>query len=275
MADQIEHPRHRRHDGGPLPGSRGGRDEANRLLAGGQGGSSPAGHPAVAGQPFVQQTGSDRVSPAVDLGDGLLDELDGRGVSLCQEPHLRGSPQHIDVVGGSRFLGVLHLVPYLQCQFEVAQGVVEGEYLLGGRGRSQRGLQGLTQVVTHRPVMRQFTGWRAGRGEHIAHPAVGSHSAGGRQLLVERLPDEGMREGESAMRPADLHDQPGGNRLVDSVLHHLGGVVADLLQQVEIKLPPDHRRQAEDTGNGLFQPLQTPSDHLPQSLGYAPLLDGD
>ena len=77
------------------------------------------------------------------------------------------------------------------------------------------------------------------------------------------------------MRPADLDEQPGGHRLVDGVLHILGLVVADLFHQVEVELPPDHRGDAEDASSGLFQPLQTPPDHLAQPLGYAPLLDGD
>ena len=80
--------------------------------------------------------------------------------------------------------------------------------------------------------------------QHLRHLAVEPHATGGLELVVERLPDEPVREGVSARAARQLEDYAGGHRLVEHLQHPVLRETAHARERIEPELAPEHR------GNG-------------------------
>jgi hypothetical protein len=84
-------------DPGPLGRGRLGRDQADRLLVGGQG-AVVEGQPEGPSEPLLQHPGPGRGAGRVDLGQGLPQELDRPGVVVGQMGRGGGPIQQADPV---------------------------------------------------------------------------------------------------------------------------------------------------------------------------------
>ena len=101
-------------------------------------------------------------------------------------------------------------------------------------------------------MMGQLRQMRIGIGaverlQRLTGAGVKSSSMRRWKLVVERVPDEGMRESKAAVGSRYLAHHPRRNGLVHHLLEHLAGQPTDLLQWLDTELPAEHRRETEGT----------------------------
>ena len=76
--------------------------------------------------------------------------------------------------------------------------------------------------------------------DSFADQAMQLGTSGVGELLVDRLPDQGVSEAVVPDRPGRLLDDAGGDRLLERLGDVVGGRVADPLQDLERELAPGH-----------------------------------
>ena len=105
--------------------------------------------------------------------------------------------------------------------------------------------------------------------QHLRHLAVEPHSTGGLELVVERLPDEPVREGVSARAARQLEDDAGGHRLVEHLQHPVLRETAHARERIEPELAPEHRGNGQHPVALRREAIEAPPDHLAHALRNA------
>ena len=134
----------------------------------------------------------------------------------------------------------------------VPGGVLE-RHLLGGAVRCGGGeLDGAVEVVgPGRDAEVSGDGRRVGvdAGEQVVeHPAVQPDPLPGRELLVQRLPDEVEPERVGRLGVGHLFDEPGRDRVVEQVLDLLHVGVEHRGERGRVELGADDGSDAQEPG---------------------------
>ena len=211
-------------DPGPLGRRRLGRDQAHRLLVGGQG-AVVEGQPEAASEPLLQRPGPDRVAGRVHPGQGLPQELDRPRVVVGQMGRGGGPLEQADPVEPGQLGRPRHLRPQLQGALEVPLGLGEGVGALGLGAGLDRGRQGPLGVAGGVPVVGELGGHggvgaagppgmgRDGRG----HLAVEAGPLARQQVGVGDLAEQGVAE-LVAVVAGPGHQQLAGDRLPEGLV---------------------------------------------------------
>ncbi|HEX8927883.1 MAG TPA: hypothetical protein VGA45_03125, partial [Actinomycetota bacterium] len=90
-----------------------------------------------------------------------------------------------------------------------------------------------------------------------------------RQLVVQRLADQGVREAEAARPGAGLGHQAGVHRLLQRVHHLVGRQAGGAGDHVQVELPALDAGHRQALGDRVREPVQPPADHVPDPLRHA------
>jgi hypothetical protein len=107
----------------------------------------------------------------------------------------------------------------------------------------------------------QVVGAELGQGR--PHLVVEPPSLPARQLVVQRLADQGVREPEAARPGAGLGHQAGVHRLLQRVQDLVGRQAGGAGDHVEVELPALDAGHREAGVDGVREPVQPPADHVP------------
>ena len=159
---------------------------------------------------------------------------------------------------------------------KVLGGLLVGEQLGGapaGRDRVLPGGRGTRELPRELEVMRQlgrvdgFGGRQAL--QRLGNPLVQAHATAGRQLSVQDVSNERVRERVRVEAIGQLDDEAGGQGFLQRRHDVRGCGVDELLDDLLAEFPPDHRRRVQRLRRDRRQVTQAASDDLGDALGHA------
>ena len=113
----------------------------------------------------------------------------------------------------SSILGVLDVVPQIERELQMRGHVRHGKGQLGCGGRGERRHQRLVRPIGIEPVMEQRRRGRLSPFEGLADGPVEPRAASGRQIVIQRLPQQSMSE-HKLVGTVPLIDDPGVHRCI-------------------------------------------------------------
>jgi hypothetical protein len=108
---------------------------------------------------------------------------------------------------------------------------------------------------------------RVQRLEGLGDRAVQANPPRGREVLVQRVAHQDVRETQAPARLGHRPHEPGGGRFVESVEQVVLLQPADAGDHVGIELTADHGGEGEHLTAPIGLPLQAAPDHFHDSLG--------
>ena len=156
---------------------------------------------------------------------------------------------------------------------EQSDGPVTGPPGVIGRLAGFPARCGEEEMVSELCEMRPWIG-RVKSLERLGGEAVERDPPRARQLLVESVADQGVREAEPPGRAGHLADDPCRHRLVEPFERLAGRQAAHRLEGAEAELAAEHACERQDSSAVLRQAAQPPPNHLANALRNAELLDG-
>ena len=111
--------------------------------------------------------------------------------------------------------------------------------------------------------------------DRLADPRVQPRAAQGGEAVVERGADERVGERVAADAAGDLAQHAGAHRLVERGDEVVPGQRAERLEQPEVELAADHRRDLDRLARRRRQPPDPPRGHLSHAVGHPGLLEVD
>ena len=157
--------------------------------------------PGVAALPLAEHTGAHRFRDGIDQLQGVDDQRDGtrgraRGCGACRPL------EQCDTVEPDAACGVGHPIPELERPLVLRVRVRERVDGLGRLCGADRGLERTREVAGRVPVVGELRGPRRGSRpgavarESLGEASVEARALAGQELLVDRLPHQGVPEGE-------------------------------------------------------------------------------
>ena len=154
-------------------------------------------------------------------------------------------------------------------------GLLVGEHRDRLLGRSQRIRDGLLRVLGVSRAgevigeLGQVAGAATplGRLDRLAHALVEPGPPWHRHPLVQRLPDQRVREQVVAWLLVGLDQEPGRERLLERAQELILAEHDDPLEQRSVHIAADHRCHPEEIDRGSLEPAQAPGDDLRDALG--------
>ena len=103
--------------------------------------------------------------------------------------------------------------------------------------------------------------------ERLADLPVQANALGRRQLRVERVPDQPVREPEAPDRAGHLRDEPGRPGLVEQLDQRVPIAAGDPLERADAELTADHGSRLQQLDSFVPERLQATVNRLPHGVG--------
>ena len=102
-----------------------------------------------------------------------------------------------------------------------------------------------------------------------SHSSEAAQVARVRELLVDGLADQRMREAIASEHAGGLDHDLGGDRMLEALRDLFGGQFADALQHVEPELASDHGAKGQQAPAGLVETTQAAQEEVLHALRHA------
>jgi hypothetical protein len=103
--------------------------------------------------------------------------------------------------------------------------------------------------------------------QHLADPTVHPHAPPGREVIVERVPHEAMREAKPSSGAGHLRQHVGGDGLVEHLENPIRAQLADSADGIHGELSAEDRCQSQQLRAPIGETIQAPADHAAHALG--------